>query len=88
MWVSARYWRDFATLERFTKAAPHRGWWAEFLKDNAGTGFWHETYAARGGMEAIYIGMPPTGLASFAPERQPQGPFMTARGRLESAAAT
>jgi hypothetical protein len=82
-----QYWRDFASLERFTKAEPHRGWWTEFLKDNAGTGFWHEMYTARGGMEAIYIGMPRIGLGAFAPERAPQGPFMTARGRLGNAAA-
>ena len=81
-----QYWRDFEAMERFTKDNPHRAWWVGFLKDNAGTGFWHKTYSARRGIEAIYIGMPPIGLASFAPERAPQGPFMTARGRLETAA--
>jgi len=83
-----QYWRDFEALERFTKQDPHRAWWVAFLKDNAGTGFWHETYSARRGIEAIYIGMPPRGLARFAPERVPQGPYMSARGRLESAGAT
>ena len=83
-----QYWRDFDALERFTKENPHRAWWLEFLKDNAGTGFWHEAYSARRGIEAIYIGMPPLGLARFAPERVPQGPYMTARGRLQRAAAT
>lgn len=82
-----QYWRDFASLERFTKQNPHRAWWLEFLKDNGGAGFWHETYSARRGIEAIYIGMPPLGLARFAPERVPQGPYMTARGRLEQRAA-
>ena len=81
-----QYWRDFETLEQFTKADPHRGWWVEFLKDNAGTGFWHETYSTRRGIEAIYLDMPPVGLARFAPARVPQGPYMTARGRLETAA--
>jgi hypothetical protein len=83
-----QYWRDFESLERFTKENPHRAWWLEFLKDNGGTGFWHETYSARRGIEAIYIGMPPLGLARFAPERVPQGPYMTARGRLERAGTT
>jgi hypothetical protein len=76
-----QYWRDFEALERFTKSQPHRGWWTDFLRDNQGTGFWHEAYSARG-MEAIYISMPPIGFARFAPPRTPQGPYMTARGRL------
>ena len=38
------------------------------------------------GLAAIYIGMRPLGLATFAPERVPQGSYMTARGRLGSAA--
>jgi hypothetical protein len=83
-----QYWRDFEALERVTKENPHRAWWLGFLKDNGGTGFWHETYSARRGIEAIYIGMPPLGLARFAPERVPQGPYMTARERLERAGAT
>ena len=34
-------------------------------------------------MEAIYLGMPkPIGLASFAAARNPEGPFLTSRGRL------
>jgi hypothetical protein len=33
-------------------------------------------------MEAIYLGMPPIGFASFAPARRPEGPFNTARERL------
>jgi hypothetical protein len=32
---------------------PHRQWWQSFLKDSGGTGFWHETYFRRGGIEAI-----------------------------------
>ena len=34
-------------------------------------------------MEAIYSGVPLIGLASFAPERAPIGPFMSARQRVE-----
>jgi hypothetical protein len=77
-----QYWRDLDSLERFTKAEPHKAWWASFMRDQAGTGFWHETYRRQGGMEAIYLGMPPLGFGKFAPEKTPQGPFMTARGRL------
>jgi hypothetical protein len=34
------------------------GWWQRFLKDSGGTGFWHETYFRRGGMEAVYDDVP------------------------------
>ena len=77
-----QYWRDLETLEAFTRSEPHRAWWSDYLRDNGGTGFWHETYRLRGGMEAIYINMPDIGFASFAPKLSPQGPFVTARGRL------
>ena len=78
-----QYWRDLESLERFTKSEPHRTWWRNFLRDNGGSGFWHESYRLRGGMEAIYVDMPaPLGFGLFAAERRPQGPFMTARARL------
>ncbi len=78
-----QYWRDLDSLERFTRSEPHRTWWREFNKGGSGAGFWHEAYRLRGGMEAIYTDMPgPIGLGRFAAEREPQGPFMSARGRL------
>ena len=77
-----QYWRDLESLEAFTRSDPHRTWWRSFLKDPGGTGFWHETYRLKGGMEAIYLHMPPIGFGRFAPALKPQGPFMTARGRL------
>jgi hypothetical protein len=57
------------------------------LRDPGGTGFWHETYSARRGVEAIYINMPKLDPAAFAPPRAPKGPFMSARGRLTAPAA-
>src|SRR5262245_59146510 len=48
-----QYWRDWDALERWARSEPHRIWWQNFLKDSGGTGFWHETYFLRGGMEAI-----------------------------------
>lgn len=78
-----QYWRDLASLEAFSRAEPHKTWWREFLRNTGGTGFWHETYCLKGGMEAVYIDMPTTlGFQKFAPQRDPVGPFMTARGRL------
>ncbi len=80
-----QYWRDLDCLERFTRTAPHSLWWRHFLKDTQGAGFWHEAYSAKGGVEAVYLGMPErTGLASFAPIRNPVGPFMSSRDRLRA----
>lgn len=78
-----QYWRDLESLERFTRAQPHAAWWRDFLKDPRGCGFWHETYSARGGMEAVYVNMPErTGFAAFAPPRAPVGPFLSSGARL------
>ena len=78
-----QYWRDWESLEAFTRASPHKGWWADFARDPQG-GIWHETYRLRGGMEAIYSGTPAIGFASCAPEGLPEGPFMSARQRVEA----
>jgi hypothetical protein len=84
-----QYWRDLDSLERFTRSKPHADWWREFLKDSGGAGFWHETYSARHGIEAVYVDMPgPVGLGRFAPPRDPTGPFLSARGRLQAVAAS
>lgn len=77
-----QYWRDQASLEAFTRAGPHSGWWRDFLRDAGGSGFWHEAYHARGGVEAIYVGMPaPVGLGTFAPTAAPTGRLLSAAGR-------
>jgi Domain of unknown function (DUF4188) len=79
-----QYWRDFDALERGARSEPHRLWWQMYLRDTGGTGFWHETYFVRGGMEAIYDQMPrPIGLATFAPSAAPpRGSMFSARRRL------
>ncbi len=83
-----QYWRDLDALERFTRSEPHADWWRRIRELSAGAGFWHETYHAKGGVEALYVGMPkPVGLQHFAPERPPVGPFMSARGRVQGGAA-
>ncbi len=78
-----QYWRDVESLERFTRSAPHADWWRDLSKLSRGAGFWHETYARSGAMEALYVNMPPTGLARFAPSLEPVGPLMSARSRME-----
>ena len=76
------YWRDFESLERWTRSEPHRIWWQKFLKDTGGTGFWHETYFMRGGMEAIFDDLDkPVGMMRFAEVKPARGPMFGARAR-------
>jgi len=78
-----QYWRDFESLERFTRTNPHAAWWRHFMAKHRGCGFWHETYSARRGFEAIYVDMPsPLGFGAFAPNITPTGPFASSRKRL------
>src|SRR5215469_233575 len=79
-----QYWRDFDALERWTRSNPHRAWWSELLADPAGTGFWHETYFRRGGMEAIYLDLTasPLGLGAVAPREQARKGMFSSRSRL------
>ncbi len=77
-----QYWRDFESLERWSRSEPHRLWWQQFLRDTGGTGFWHETYFKAGGIEAVYLDMKPaTGLARFAPVLPARGAMFSARKR-------
>jgi Domain of unknown function (DUF4188) len=77
-----QYWRDTDSLLKWTRSEPHRQWWQEFLKNSRGTGFWHETYFRRGGMEAIYDDVPlPIGFLSFAPVIPARGPMFGAAAR-------
>lgn len=83
-----QYWRDFASLEAWTRALPHQTWWKEFARDGRGTGFWHETYMRGGGIEGIYDAMrEPTGLLRFVPAVRAEGRMYTARERLKMSAA-
>jgi Domain of unknown function (DUF4188) len=78
-----QYWRDFDSLETWARSLPHQKWWQDFVKDPGGTGFWHETYFIRGGMEAIYDDMNAgTGFAGFAPVQPAEGAMFSARQRL------
>lgn len=79
-----QYWRDFDSLEHWAKSLPHDGWWKNFLRDAGGTGFWHETYSIKGGIEAIYDDMAqPVGMGRFAPLMPAKGPMFSARSRLK-----
>src|SRR5437763_14382979 len=78
-----QYWRDLDSLERWTRSEPHRRWWLDFARDSGGgTGFWHEAYFMRGGIDAIYDEMPkPIGLGAFAPSLPARGRMFSARHR-------
>jgi hypothetical protein len=77
-----QYWRDFDSLERWARSEPHRAWWQDFVRDSGGTGFWHEAYFMRGGMEAVYDDVPRSlGFMRFAPVVAARGPMFSARGR-------
>jgi len=77
-----QYWRDFESLEAWSRSEPHIRWWQKFLRDSGGTGFWHETYLRRGGFEAVYVDMKsPAGMMRFAPVSAARGAMFSARKR-------
>jgi hypothetical protein len=79
-----QYWRDFDTLEAWSRSEPHRVWWRNFLRASGGTGFWHEAYFMRGGMEAVYDDVPGRlGFAQFAPVQAARGAMFSARNRAK-----
>jgi hypothetical protein len=81
-----QYWRDMDSLLAWTRSDPHRLWWRNFLRDSGGTGFWHETYLMRGGMEAIYDDVAlPLGFMSFAPVVPARGAMFGAVHRAAGA---
>jgi hypothetical protein len=81
-----QYWRDFDALEAWTRSPPHREWWRNFLRSSGGTGFWHEAYFMRGGMEAVYDDVPVRlGFGRCAPLVPARGPMFSARTRAHKA---
>jgi hypothetical protein len=79
-----QYWRDFESLERWTRALPHQRWWQDFLRDARGTEFWHETYFMRGGMSSIFLNVDkPLGFSGFAPTQTARGSMFSTRRRLK-----
>jgi hypothetical protein len=83
-----QYWRDMKSLLAWTRSEPHQQWWKSFLRDSAGTGFWHETYLMTGGMEAIYDDVPePIDFMKFAPVLTARGPMFGAAARSHQASS-
>jgi len=83
-----QYWRDFDSLEAWARTVPHHKWWQDFVQNSGGTGFWHEAYFMRGGMEAIYDDVnAPLGFGHFAPVLPAEQSMFSARQRLRKQAA-
>jgi Domain of unknown function (DUF4188) len=76
-----QYWRDYESLERWSRSEPHKLWWQQFSRDTGGTGFWHETYFMAGGAESIYADMKPIGYGQFAPLQPARGAMFSSRRR-------
>lgn len=77
-----QYWRDFDALENWARSLPHEEWWRNYVRDTGGTGFWHEAYSRRHGMESVFVEMDPVGFMRFG-ERQPaRGSMFSARDRM------
>ena len=80
-----QYWRSFDDLERYARSHDQLHWpaWVAFNRrigrSRGDVGIWHETYMVRAGeYEAIYSGMPRTGIGLA-------GKLVPATGRKESA---
>jgi hypothetical protein len=89
-----QYWRSFEHLEAYARSHDHEHWpaWLAFNKrmgaSRGDVGIWHETYQIRAGQyEAIYSGMPPTGLGQFAELKPASGAHDSARGRISQPTA-
>ena len=80
-----QYWRDFESLERWSRTGTHKQWWQKFLRDTGGTGFWHELYVRNGEMEGAFIDIEKTGMTRFAPTAPSRGTMFSARRRLRRA---
>ena len=81
-----QYWRDFESLDAWSRRPPHSEWWGQALermRTKGDFGISHETYLVpRAGVEAIAIDCPPTGLFAFGATGEATGPMTTSRGRL------
>lgn len=78
-----QYWRDFESLERWSRSGTHAAWWREMLKNPRGIAFWHEAYCCSAEMEGVFLSMPePVGMMCFAGVGPARGTMFSARLRL------
>jgi len=83
--VVVQYWRSFEHLEAYARNKEMNHWpaWTEFNRrvgaSRSDVGIWHETFLIKPGQyEAVYSGVPPTGLGKL-------GKLVPATGNLEAA---
>jgi hypothetical protein len=88
--VIIQYWKSFEHLEAYAKAADHLHLpaWKAFNRQVANSrgdvGIWHETYFVPAGhYEAVYSGMPPSGLGKVGRLVPATGRHETARDRFK-----
>lgn len=68
--LSVQYWRDFESLTRWARASDHEhlpGWrlFNQLARRTDSVGVYHETFVVgAAGSEAVYVDMPPFGLAA------------------------
>ncbi|HEV8551581.1 MAG TPA: DUF4188 domain-containing protein [Polyangiaceae bacterium] len=86
--LSVQYWSSIDALLAYAadRSGEHFPAWAAFSRKvgtSGDVGIWHETYVVpAGGVEAVYVNMPPTGLGRFAPLVPARGSRARARTRL------
>ncbi|WP_225204983.1 DUF4188 domain-containing protein [Novosphingobium huizhouense] len=86
-----QYWRDFDSLETYSRARDKQHWpaWAAFNKaigTDGSVGIFHETYVvAPGGHETVYVNMPPFGLGRVGKLVGAEGSRRDARERMKQA---
>ena len=85
----AQFWRSFDALEAYARAPDRAHWpaWTDFnrrMRDDRGdVGIWHETdLIPAGQFEAVYSGMPPTGLGAAGAMQEAVGARDGARNRI------
>lgn len=86
--MMVQYWRSFEHLERYARNPDKKHYpaWVDFYrrsgKSQRDLGIWHETYLVRAGeYEAIYAGMPATGLGKVGELVKATGAMKSARAR-------
>ena len=91
MTTNVQYWRSFDHLEAYarSKDSEHFPAWVEFNKrdgkSRGDVGIWHETYLVKSGQyEAVYSGMPRSGLGKAGDLVPATGSREKARARLSA----
>ena len=84
--VLLQYWRDYESMEAWTRRPPHSEWWrsaVDRMRRKGDLGVYHESFLVpRANVESIYLDSPPVGLMAFGDLDDANGPRTAARDRL------